>query len=59
MIDVVRMITVPTVHKKVQQWTQEQQHVRKNAKQVRGVFGNQEEGSDGQKGNQCQSCLRP
>jgi len=55
MIGVVRAITAPTMHEHMQQWTQEQQHVRKNAKQVRGMLGNQEEGGYSQKGNQGQS----
>jgi len=59
MIGMVRVITVSTVHKKVQQWAQEQQHIRKNAKQVRGVFGNQEESSDSQEGDKDHPCRRP
>jgi len=51
MTSVVRVITVSTVHKHMQQWTQEQQYVRKKTEDMRSMFRNQKEGGNNQKGN--------
>jgi len=44
------MPPVPVVHKEVQQWAQEQQHVRQDTENVGSVLGYEEESTDGEEG---------
>jgi hypothetical protein len=57
MIGLAAVIAMPAVHEEVQERAQEQEREREDAEEVRGVLGDEEEGSDGEESDQNPECF--